>query len=139
MKNIMTILATIIGFAFSQEFEVDGNLKVIGNIDASNQRITNVGSPTTMQDAVNSEFLQEALSNAGPFEFEYYNVKFESANDNGTFETFYRPIGVGNTWTSDWVSFINQKSADGWEINATYGGYTNAPFMYVYELRKKTE
>ena len=59
MKKIITMLTTIIGFAFTQEFEVDGNLKVIGNIDASNQRITNVGSPTTMQDAVNSEFLQE--------------------------------------------------------------------------------
>ena len=67
MKKLIVILC--LNILFAQEFEVDGNLKVIGNIDASNQRITNVGSPTTMQDAVNSEFLQEALSNAS------YDVK----------------------------------------------------------------
>ena len=135
MKKIITMLATIIGFAFTQEFEVDGNLKVIGNIDASNQRITNVGSPTTMQDAVNSEFLQETLSDAGPFEFEYYAVHFAEANSNESFNIRYKSLGDAS-FSSDWVSFINQKSADGWEINATYSG---VEYYYVYELRKKTE
>jgi len=36
MKNIL-ILSTIIGFAFSQEFEVDGNLKVQGDIIFSDE------------------------------------------------------------------------------------------------------
>ena len=133
MKKIGMLL--ILNLCFSQEFEVDGNLKVIGNIDASNQRITNVGSPTTMQDAVNSEFLQEALSNAGPFEFEYYAVHFAEANSNESFNIRYKSLGDAS-FSSDWVSFINQKSADGWEINATYSG---VEYYYVYELRKKTE
>lgn len=137
MKNIL-ILSTIIGFAFSQEFEVDGNLSVTGNIDANDQRITNIGSPTNMQDAVNTQFLQEALSNEGPFEFEYYNVRFEGMdNPNSDFNIRYRPLDTGNTWTYDWVSFINQKSADGWEINATLP-FTSS-IAFVYELRRKTE
>ena len=130
------MLTTIIGFAIAQEFEVDGNLKVIGSIDASNQRITNVGSPTNMQDAVNSEFLQEALRNEGPFEFEYYNVRFQNSTNSNAFELYYRPIAT-NSWSSDWTSFINQKSADGWEINGVYNPESGAYF--VYELRKKTE
>ena len=133
MKKIGMLL--ILNLCFSQEFEVDGNLKVIGNIDASNQRITNVGSPTNMQDAVNSEFLQEALRNEGPFEFEYYAVHFAEANSNESFNIRYKSLGDAS-FSSDWVSFINQKSADGWEINATYSG---VEYYYVYELRKKTE
>ena len=126
----------ILNLCFSQEFEVDGNLKVIGNIDASNQRITNVGSPTNMQDAVNSEFLQEALRNEGPFEFEYYSVHFVGVNDpSELFSIVYKSLGE-TSFSSGWVSFINQKSADGWEINATYSG---VEYYYVYELRKKTE
>lgn len=48
MKNIITILATIIGFGFSQEFEVDGNLKVQGDIifsDASTMASASSGIP----------------------------------------------------------------------------------------------
>ena len=37
MKNIITMLATIIGLVFSQEFEVDGNLKVQGDIIFSDE------------------------------------------------------------------------------------------------------
>ena len=91
-----------------------------------------------MQDAVNTQFLQEALSNEGPFAFEYYNVRFEGAdNPNSDFYIRYRPLDTGNTWTYDWVSFINQKSADGWEINATLP--FNSSISFVYELRRKTE
>ena len=34
MKNITITLAFIIGFAFSQEFEVDGDLNVTGTIES---------------------------------------------------------------------------------------------------------
>jgi len=48
MKNITTTLALIIGFAFAQEFEVDGDLRVQGNIifsDASTMASASSGIP----------------------------------------------------------------------------------------------
>jgi len=48
MKKIIIILITIIGFVFSQEFEVDGNLKVQGDIifsDASTMASASSGIP----------------------------------------------------------------------------------------------
>ena len=35
MKNITPTLAFIIGFAFAQEFEVDGDLKVTGSVEST--------------------------------------------------------------------------------------------------------
>jgi hypothetical protein len=59
MKNIITILATIIGLVFSQEFEVDGNLRVTGSVESStidslNQVITSLQTQIdTLQSASN--------------------------------------------------------------------------------------
>ena len=57
MKNIITMLATIIGFAFAQEMEVDGNLKVTGTVDASGNPITNVGMPLLSTDAASAGYV----------------------------------------------------------------------------------
>ena len=56
-------LALMIGFIFSQELEVEGNLKVSGSIDASAQRILNVGDPVENTDAVNLQYLTNLSSN----------------------------------------------------------------------------
>ena len=59
MKNIITMLATIIGLVFSQEFEVDGNLRVTGSVESStidslNQVITSLQTQIdTLQSASN--------------------------------------------------------------------------------------
>ena len=74
MKKIALVL-TALAFLQAQELEVEGNLKVQGNIDASNQRVTNVGSPTDLQDAVNTEFLQNALRDDGNYEYKIYLTK----------------------------------------------------------------
>ena len=75
------ILVLMLTASFSQELEVEGNLKVQGNIDASNQRVTNVGSPTDLTDAVNTEFLQDALRDDGNYE---YKIRFVQAWDSGS-------------------------------------------------------
>ena len=59
MKRI--ILPFLLTFIIAGELEVDGNLKVSGNIDAQNQAIKNVGIPQELTDAINGNVLQEAL------------------------------------------------------------------------------
>lgn len=58
MKKILFIFAS---FLLAGEMEVDGDLKVTGNIDASGQPINNVGVPLSMTDAINGNVLQSAL------------------------------------------------------------------------------
>ena len=44
-------------FILGQEMEVDGILKVTGEIDVSNQRVVNVADPVEPKDAVNLDYL----------------------------------------------------------------------------------
>ena len=67
MKKLL--LPFLLSFIIAGELEVDGNLKVIGNIDAQNNPIKNVGTPTDMSDAINGNVLQDALRNDTSFEY----------------------------------------------------------------------
>ena len=60
---------------FAAELEVEGNLKVTGNIDASGQPINNVGVPLSMTDAINGNVLQSALRDDGNYEYKMYMNK----------------------------------------------------------------
>ena len=70
MKKILLISLSML---FAGEMEVDGDLKVTGQIDASNQRVKNVGPPTDMMDAINAQALQNALRNDGLYQYDYNN------------------------------------------------------------------
>ena len=52
---------TIISFSLliSQQLQVDGNLKVTGDIDASGNPITNVGAPQAVTHALNLQNLNK--------------------------------------------------------------------------------
>ena len=58
------ILVLMLTSSFSQELEVEGDLKVSGEIDASQQRIKNVGNPTQGNDAVTLSYVNQ-LSSSG--------------------------------------------------------------------------
>ena len=51
MMKISLLTILLITGVFAQELEVEGSLKVSGEIDASNQKITNVADPTLSTDA----------------------------------------------------------------------------------------
>ncbi len=53
------------GLLFTQELQVDGNLKVTGTIDAQGNPITNIGEPTGANDAVNMGYLQNEIGDLG--------------------------------------------------------------------------
>ena len=41
----------------------DGSIPLIGNLDANNNKITNIGTPTNNGDAVNKSYVDTAISN----------------------------------------------------------------------------
>ena len=72
MKYLLIILSMSILLA--AEMEVDGNLKVTGNIDAQNNRIRNVGIPQDLTDAINGNVLQDALRDDTIYEYKTANM-----------------------------------------------------------------
>ena len=119
------ILVLMLTASFSQELEVEGNLKVQGEIDASNQRVTNVGIPTELSDAVNTEFLQDALRDDGDYEYKLVATRFTAQllQSNGSFTLSYKNYGDAS-WSSDFESYINTLSNSEWVI------YKILPYIY---------
>ena len=132
MKKILLISISIL---FANQMEVDGNLKVTGQIDASNQRIKNVGPPTDMMDAVNAQALYNLLNDTRNFEVEYYYVTFDDLTSNGgSMNSWYREYG-SNSNINGWPNFINNKTANGWKINNTFSSFSDNNNMNIlYEL-----
>ena len=62
MKKLLLLL---LAFSFTQELEVEGDLKVTGNIDASNQRITNVAEPVLTTDVATANYVLSRTSDNG--------------------------------------------------------------------------
>ena len=77
--SILTIL--LITGAFAQELEVEGSLKVIGEIDAQGNAITNVGNPTQDNDAVNLSTVRDMSGMKPERIYSHYHI----ANSNFNF------------------------------------------------------
>ena len=140
----MKFLLLLSCLIFSAEMEVDGNLKVTGTVDASGNPITNVGAPQTMTDAVNAGILQSALTDDGVYEYNYIRMKFingRSTNPGSTFSTSYMELGQ-ESWTSDFVSKLNQLMLDGWIVSHRFNHPVSnslEALIVIYELRRPIE
>ena len=130
MKKLALALTTLV-FLQAQELEVEGNLKVQGNIDASNQRVTNVGSPTDLSDAVNTEFLQNALRDDGPFEYKLVGTRLtnEMLQNNGSFTLSYKNYGE-SSWTSNFEDYLNTLEDSGWYIHKIIPYTYNSSYQF---------
>ena len=126
-------LALSISLLFSQELEVEGNLKVQGNIDASNQRVTNVGIPTELTDAVNTEFLQDALRDDGPYEYKIYRV-LNQQNDHAT--EYYELDSGGVNYLDNFTAELNNLSSDGWTIDS-YNSFSHSGIFWADVVLKR--
>ena len=142
-RNIVFIICS---FLFSGELEVDGNLKVTGNIDASGQPINNVGVPLSMTDAINGNVLQSALRDDGVYEYKVIVTKIDTdwlgtSNNGNGFQVSYKFIG-GIHWDQNFEGYLTQLSNDGWKIHQIlpYQIFTNGSFYWnQYIFRKSIE
>ena len=139
MKKILLLSLTLI---CATELEVDGNLKVTGNVDVQNNPIKNVGPPTTLTDAVNGQVLQDALRETGPFEFMFIYIFFHGSS-NGSHTPRYTQWAIPtafNTgdiyWSDDAVSKLNELSQEGWIISNIKNVDASRD---VYQLRRSLE
>ena len=101
MKRL--ILLICLSLAFSQELQVDGNLKVTGEIDAQGQAIKNVGTPQLATDAVN---LATAQGLAGMKPERIYTYM----SNNGTFSFAYNIVIPIPFWFLDGFAHSSQQS-----------------------------
>jgi len=136
----MKVLLLILSLLFTQELEVQGDLKVTGNIDAQNNPIKNVGIPTDMNDAINAQILQDALRDNGPFEYTYYGVEFRYATDtSNSFFVRYKGLNSSVWEGDDWEVKITQLSSDGWLVSNVFVVVDGVSPDFVYELKRKIE
>ena len=139
----MKVLLLILSLLFTQELEVQGDLKVTGNIDAQNNPIKNVGIPTDMNDAINAQILQDALRDDAIYEYKILKVAFPL--DWTNLYSYFRVLDSDQSG-SDVAGYLNQLAQDGWRViditntAATHNisGIGNS-FIHYYTLCKKIE
>ena len=141
MKYIIVLLSFAI--VFTQELEVEGDLKVTGNIDAQNNPIKNVGIPQTLTDAINGNVLQDALRDDGVYEYSYYSALFEffaMRMHGDPAATYYNEVGnPSHIWIPDWETKVNQLSADGWKHSIIATNVQDQHFIVMYEFKRPIE
>ena len=142
MKKILLISLSLL---FAGEMEVDGNLKVNGQIDASNQRVKNVGPPTDMMDAINAQTLQDILRNDGTYQYKFILASFSGSNSNydDVFSSKYKELG-NNNYNSNFENKIDELSALGWVVSARFSTATEVQgcgecLNIIYEFKRLIE
>ena len=119
MKHLLSIL--LISTLFAGELEVEGDLKVSGNIDAQNNPIKNVGVLQEMTDAVNGNVLQNVLRDDGVYEYKVFLTslqQFQNVNDIRYYE-YQNGVNAGNEsseWSFNFHNVLISLLTDGWKI-----------------------
>ena len=115
----MIIPLLFLTFVFAGELEVEGDLKVTGNIDAQNNPIKNVGVPQDLTDAINGNALQDALRDDSNHEYKMYYVAtwmgyhwFNTIYQNPSKYTSLDFSDTGDNWEVK----LNTLALDGWKV-----------------------
>ena len=121
----MRILLLTLSLLFTQELEVQGDLKVSGSIDAQNNPVKNVGVPQSLTDAINGNVLQDALRDDGPFEYSIYLTRLAPDQD---YLIYYKDMNqvTNSNWSYPFENILLSLLNDGWTIDRTisYGPIT---------------
>ena len=129
----MKLLLTIISFSLllSQQLQVDGNLKVTGEIDAQGQAIKNVGTPQAVTDALNLQTLNNMMTDDTQYEYLAYKV-YIPTNAEST-EMNWIQIGIdglsSNSWNNYFVLELNSKANEGYQIHSMM----NLPWITYFD------
>ena len=136
----MNLLLTIISFSLllSQQLQVDGNLKVTGEIDAQGQAIKNVGTPQAVTDALNLQTLNNMMTDDVVYEYNYFSVYFPYYNSTGSLSGNYKEYGGDNSFTSGWLEKLNELSVEGWILHNTFKPSVNSD-TFIFMLKRPLE
>ena len=136
----MRILLLFLTFTFAGELEVEGDLKISGNIDAQNNPIKNVGVPQELTDAINGNVLQDALRQNDNYEYTFLLVQVSMGSDPNPH------IGASGFLRSEQISggsILNEISAlgdeltslfnDGWKLDSINSGGGDAVTWWIFK------
>ena len=116
----MRILLLTLSLLFTQELEVQGDLKVSGSIDAQNNPVKNVGVPQSLTDAINGNVLQDALRENHQYEYEFYMAKVGYNPGADDFSYWQMGNSSSGSWSSNFIlNVLSVKLPEGWEIHRT--------------------
>ena len=111
MMKISLLTILLITGVFAQELEVEGSLKVSGEIDASNQKITNVADPTLSTDAATAYYVDERT--AGNGRIITLKCPWLNVSDIGSCEPPLCPEGWSELVSFNEIVSVNQSSYSG--------------------------
>ena len=116
-----TIITTIISFSLllSQQLQVDGNLKVTGEIDAQGNAIKNVGTPQAVTDALNLQTLNNIMTDDTQYEYLAYKVRINPSQDQRHMEWIQLGDNTGATFSSNFIVELNNRSLEGYQVHST--------------------
>ena len=139
----MRILLLTLSLLFTQELEVQGDLKVSGNIDAQNNPVKNVGTPQSLTDAINGNVLQDALRDDGMYEYKI--IKAALPKNWEDLYSYYREVDSDQSGQGV-AGYLNQLAQDGWKVlhvnsvpEYLYIEGIGDANIYFYTLAKKIE
>ena len=137
---IILSVSLIFNIAFAQQTEIDGKLKVKGEVDVSGNRITNIGGAITAGDAINAQNLQDALWDEGPFQTTLYNVYCSGLWGSSRFACKYKKIGDSD-WSENWETELNTLSLNNWIIYKVinFGPGDQNESRAIFVMKKKIE
>jgi hypothetical protein len=117
------LVSLLLSFLFAQELEVDGGLKVTGEIDATGNVLTNLGDPVAETDAVNLRSLDglggmkpERIYRVQPTDDTQYTTP-----ENKFWQLFINYDGSGYLNTYGPKIIINGITLKLWETRTTSG------------------
>jgi hypothetical protein len=120
---MIRILLLTLSLLFTQELEVQGDLKVSGSIDAQNNPIKNVGIPQELTDAINGNVLQDALRDDANHEYKFVGVHIDfNQQGNGEYISYskYYVFDDGSLGPNyNFAQYLNQLSLEGWSVDQT--------------------
>ena len=137
MKKILFISLSLL---FAGEMEVDGNLKVTGQIDASNQRIKNVGPPTDMMDAINGNVLQDALRDDGVYEYKVILIRISYSGNSSNMHGHEYGLDAADSWNSSYSNNLISFLESNWLFHKEIPlGVDQGYFKFILILKKPIE
>ena len=126
----MRYLFLILTFGFSAQLEVEGNLSVNGTVNANGNPVTNVGVPTSLNDAINGNVLQDALRDNGNYEYKIIYLKLDLHNysNNVSIHPYSKWLelnqiieGQNLNSIDSFTDEINTLFNDSWELHSING------------------
>ena len=141
----MRILLLTLSLLFTQELEVQGDLKVSGNIDAQNNPVKNVGTPQSLTDAINGNVLQDALRDDGPFEYKMYMTRIYNINDINMIAWYEYiegsvPSNASSSWNVNFHDEVFSLLNSGYMIDETISlDISDSYFKQIWIFRRPIE